>query len=585
MLSSEEQKLINKYYLQLENISKVNEYIPLTDFNWEHSSLELKQMLSVEHNALCKISPDHINKVFSEQKPETGNYLSQRLAATKNNLLKAKYLHFLYCLETNHLHGHQAIDQYQLALAGSLKSDMQSDIHVEFKDILDVIIQLSTTLNYKVNELKTQIHHYLNAKDIYPRLKTWIIMSIIGSKLYKLTELEYIPALCQGLAAQETEHRFIEINLELGLQVATKLQTGDKQRTLNELLGDNEYKQIKPIENNVENIIVPHQNNSTYIKIIQYYKHAKKLEKQKQAIAAYNANKKHCRFLKISAQVEVKNHEERNKAIQQLFYGIVSSPGKFIFAELISGANLLFIPHQLLDDYREKSLQNKEEEKESTDFFNTMVSDLNNNSQHVDKLEHLLFNMYSECVSQTIAFTTDIILTSILNRKLSYAKAEKFLLVSTYFGQEMTITRNGEDCSYNWMQMIDIGLRDFFKQCQLLMARKRPDWRCTIDFLSLKFEGILRDMVGLTDGVISKVDKNGNTTDLLLDDLLRSSAIETIFTKDDINLFQYVFTSKGYNIRNNVAHSFYKPHDYTINKAILVFLSVMRLAKYRPVEP
>ena len=44
-------------------------------------------------------------------------------------------------------------------------------------------------------------------------------------------------------------------------------------------------------------------------------------------------------------------------------------------------------------------------------------------------------------------------------------------------------------------------------------------------------------------------------------------------------LFKQTFTNDGYNIRNNVAHGMYIPQEYTSTKALLVFVSILRLAK------
>jgi hypothetical protein len=290
----------------------------------------------------------------------------------------------------------------------------------------------------------------------------------------------------------------------------------------------------------------------------------------------YNSNKKLCKFLKITSTFKNTNAAELQEVLEEVFFAIIGSSTRLILAELITGNNLFFIPHQLLDKYKAK----EEGTPETPVLFKSVLHDINNNSKEIDKAEYLAFTAYSVCLSRTITFSTDIIMTSLLKNKLSYNKVQKILSTGSFFGQELIITRNGEDSAYTWFSMIDIGLRDFFKQFNLLLKDQNPDWRFSIDFLSLKFEGILRDIVGLVDGVITKVDNKGNTSDMLLDDLLRSDAIEKVFNKDDINLFQYIFTSKGYNIRNNVAHSFFKPHDYTINKAVLVFLCILRLAKF-----
>ena len=182
-----------------------------------------------------------------------------------------------------------------------------------------------------------------------------------------------------------------------------------------------------------------------------------------------------------------------------------------------------------------------------------------------------------------IRFIIDVIRSSIESKKLSNSKLSNFLNKHTFFGQELKVSRADEvDISYTPFEQIDFALKSFFQQCNNLKLGKRQDWRIPIDILSLKFEGILRDIIGLACGVITKVDNKGNTSELLLDDLLRCDFFSTVFDEDDKNLFLFTFTNKGFNIRNNVAHSFYKPQDYTIYKAVLVLISILRLAKFDP---
>ena len=104
-----------------------------------------------------------------------------------------------------------------------------------------------------------------------------------------------------------------------------------------------------------------------------------------------------------------------------------------------------------------------------------------------------------------------------------------------------------------------------------------------VDVLSIRFEGILRDMVGDYGGRITKVRDNG-TSQALLDDLLREPCLQDMFRVEDIEFFEYVFTAKGHNIRNDVAHAFYIPQDYGIIQATLVFLCILRLTMFSPKE-
>lgn len=103
-----------------------------------------------------------------------------------------------------------------------------------------------------------------------------------------------------------------------------------------------------------------------------------------------------------------------------------------------------------------------------------------------------------------------------------------------------------------------------------------------MDILSIRFEGILRDMVGDYGGCVTKVGRDNSISQALLDDLLREPCLLKIFKKEDIEFFEYVFTAKGCNIRNNVAHAFYLPKDYGIIEATLVFLCILRLTMFKP---
>ena len=103
-----------------------------------------------------------------------------------------------------------------------------------------------------------------------------------------------------------------------------------------------------------------------------------------------------------------------------------------------------------------------------------------------------------------------------------------------------------------------------------------------MDILSIRFEGILRDMVGDYGGCVTKVGQDSSISQALLDDLLREPCLLQIFKKEDIEFFEYVFTAKGCNIRNNVAHAFYLPVDYGTTEATLVFLCILRLTMFRP---
>ncbi|WP_419801597.1 DUF4209 domain-containing protein [Mucilaginibacter sp.] len=572
----EEQDILNNLYLKLEKIEECFALIQPDNFDWNTASDELRLMLSIEYNSLSKLKVDHTQEIFTYRKTIVEEYLNERINETQNHLLKAKYNHFLYCLTTHNKFGNQAIEEYQKNLELYLGNPNQEDVSLNFQEALDIIIHLTKSTNHKKEEFKKQIHNYLKDHQICNRIKTYIISSILKSDLFKGTiiELDYISKLCIDLAKNEIKHRFVEMNLQLGLDIAKKLQQNSEiQKAINELLGDNEYKNIRQYDGKPESIIIPHQNRKTYKNIIQYYKNATNIVKHDKAVLEYNENKKNCKLLKFSAKIG--NSDEKKRIYEELFFSIINSSTKNILYQLILGNNLMFIPDEYLEKYAEENKNNF-----MYQYFKLNRIDINNNEKDVEIKEHLKFEAYSLYLSNTLYFYYDVIMTSFECKKLSYNKVAKELSINLFFGQELIITRNDQNLSYTWFSMLDIGLKSFFEQLKLVLRNKQPDWRFSIDFLSLKFEGVLRDIVDLTGGIITKTDKNGNTTELILEDLLRSDSLKEVFNKDDLNLFQHTLTNKGYNIRNNVAHSFYIPQDYTWCKAVLVFLCVLRLAKY-----
>lgn len=575
MLSSSEYKILTAYQQALENINECTSTLLPENFDHDNSSEELRLKISLEFNAFSFFKKKHILEVFGNNKRELGEYLNERIGITNNNLLKAKYCHLLYFFTNNNKNINQAIDAYMMVLEDWLKDHGDQTRHIKFQDILNIVIELSKKSKYQIEELKAQIFNYLNTSELYDRMKTWIIDCVIKSKLFKISEFAEVTNLCLAIASRETEHRFIEINLLLALNLATKSQNNKLIEEINELLGDNEFKEIKDYDGKPESLVIPHQNNHTYIKIIQYYKKAKNKSKLDLAILAYSSNKKQCKFIKITGS-SVINEKLTEEQIKKAVISLSNQQPKSIICNLIWGDILPLCPNDVLDAYVD---QNKN--SVMLELMKPAYHDINNNQKEVSATDYLRFNKYAETVPFTTSFVLDVILNAFHNKKLSYVKCARILSSDLFFGVPLTITRDDENLHYTWFEMIDVGLKSFFEQCKLILRNRKTDWIITLDNLSLKFEGILRDIIGLVGGVITKVDKEGNSSDLLLDDLLRSEAIEKIFTKNDINLFQFTLTNKGYNIRNNVAHSFYKPQDYSMQKAILVLLCILRLAKFR----
>jgi hypothetical protein len=564
---------INELYDQLET-KKDFEPINLSNFKFDvQSDIDASRM---EFCAFLVI--DAIRNIAADQSYQNKliSHYKMRLKQTKNSYLLARYSHLLYILTHEKEQCEFAISKYKEIILVLSKKD--SKAYVCYK-VFNLAFQFISTQRNLINkELKPFLLDLIRAGN--NDLKYWLIRVVEEhKKLYNAQECEFIPLLCKELALEAKEYTKCQSSAFMGLYFAKKNPNKFKLliREFYEILGDNETKNIKKIDDQVTNIAIPHQNQHTYKSMMDYYKKGCCQEKYTEAVRLYNENKQHLQFIHIPIKQEI--GPELSKMIEERYKQINELDTSSYLWYLIFGDSLMFLPN-------EKLMQLV---KDSSNFYyktmmRTVKIDLNGNAIPVDEKDEESWEKF-RIMDMNLNFWIRIFCSSILNsikdNKISYTKTRTFLVRHTYFGSDLNIKRSDVEIVYNWFEQIDYVFQHFFKQMKLFIQGKEPEWRLIIDTLPAKFEGILRDMIGIHGGSITKLNKNGRTEDLLLEDLLRDKSFLEIFNEDDKNLFEYVFTNKGLNIRNYVAHGFYKPKDYTIDKAILVFLCIMRLAKFR----
>lgn len=186
-MTSYEQNILDIFYSQLEKIAEFTPLIQPTISNWDKASFEFRLKICIEMNALSALKQDHILETFNDTKDCVIEYLIMRLQKTQNNLLKGKYNHFLYLITRNNQYGNQSIDEYQQTLASFMDIDPNGYVNLNFQIILDNILLLTKSTQYKAEELKEQIHSYLKDSVVHYRIKTKIIESISNTNIFKNT--------------------------------------------------------------------------------------------------------------------------------------------------------------------------------------------------------------------------------------------------------------------------------------------------------------------------------------------------------------------------------------------------------------
>ena len=362
----------------------------------------------------------------------------------------------------------------------------------------------------------------------------------------------------------------------LGLFYASKLQ--DKAKPyLNffyESLGDLEMAQLVDPATEPNNIAIPLMNENHLEKAMQFYQKAGLSEKRNKTEQKFRKNKKN--VVIPSFKVKRKTNKLVVKYFGDLATELLEGTLSWLLANLSMPVRFLFPSYEQIC----KLIPQGKSTAEDLGFVNR-VMDINGNNWDACK-DFDLYQKYDIWLMNVVRnYIIPIILDSVKTKQLTYSKFKKWFLRDTCFGIPIEYARSNQVVVASWFSQIDYGIEALIKQYKLFLEGKSTDWRLPIDVLSIRFEGILRDMVGDYGGRITKVRNNG-TSQALLDDLLREPCLQEMFGIEDIEFFEYVFTAKGHNIRNNIAHAFYIPQDHGIIKATLVFLAILRLTMFRP---
>ena len=157
-------------------------------------------------------------------------------------------------------------------------------------------------------------------------------------------------------------------------------------------------------------------------------------------------------------------------------------------------------------------------------------------------------------------------------------------LAKTWYGANIKKTLSGgEKYEYNWLQYIAPSIESFFTKFEKFIQGDKSFnlYIQEIDSLSLKIEGIIRDLISLADVEHFHAfyfDKNKNFSWRNVNQYLKDPNIFNIIPENEVYFFKYLLTEHK-NLRNRVAHSLMFLGEYDIYNMIMVLIAVLRLSK------
>ncbi len=510
----------------------------------------------------------HIDRSFA------GAYFEERANVTNNKLLKYRYNYFAYLLSINdNRFAKHSIDALIEVIESLLPKD-KDDYPQYAKDAIEIFMSLSKRIKYRIDDATRLIWNIL-LSDYGYRTKLVCVRVAKERAFFPTTDAEKIVCLCKELFPI-TKDGWRENCCMLGLFYASKLQDKAKPYLsfFYESLGDLEMVQLVDPATEPKNIAIPIMNENHLEKAMEFYQKAGLSEKRNKAEQKFRENKKN--VVIPSFKVKRKTDKRVVKYFGDLATELLEGKLSRLLANLSMPVRFLFPSYEQICKLMPKSKSTAED----LGFVNKIM-DINGNSRDAgeDFDMHQKYDIWLMNIVKN--YIIPIILDSVKTKQLTNSKLKNWFLRNTCFGIPIEYARLNQVVVASWFSQIDYGIEALIKQYNRFVKGKPTDWRLPIDILSIRFEGILRDMVGDYGGRITKVRDNG-TSHALLDDLLREPCLQEMFRVEDIEFFEYVFTDKGHNIRNYVAHAFYIPQDYGITQATLVFLSILRLTLFRP---
>lgn len=498
-------------------------------------------------------------------------YYIDRLGHTNNNFLLARYSHLLYLFTHKENWCDISIKKYKEIITDLSQNP---ETAYECKQTLELVFDFWSSQRSKITlEIKPLITELI--KEGNDLLKISIIQFVEkqqsqNHKLYRASESGFIVPLCKELAIRIDDYHKRKNVATAGIYFALKNKKEFKDiiDELYVILGDNEEQNIHNCEGQEENLAIAPQNQHTLETMIEYYKRGHCKEKEESAIKRYRENCKNIKYIPIT--VPRQHDPNLTKKMERYFQEKSKLSSNDYLVYLIMGDQLVFPPNEYLEKQPETEYLYKKMTKQ-------VIADINGNVRPAGK-DWDKFMMYQLCVNNGIEGLISTIIEAHKQKRISYAKTKRFLQEQTVLGISLYANRINSKITYTWFEQIDFAIKDFFKQLGKLQLGKTPDWRLVIDVLPSKFEGILRDMISLSGGVTTK-KKDETTEEITLEALFDTPTFLELFDIDDKNLFEFVFTKKELNIRNYVAHGMYIPQDYSMVKAVLVFLCILRLAK------
>lgn len=556
---------IEKRFQNLHNQYKQNKYKDIS--RWEMFVWGFRISSGKVLPIFSQTSKD--GKVISEypclkdMDENTLSYFKNRTLSVKSDFLKSRYNHILWESKSKHkIYAVNAIDSY-IKLISKISTEIQNH---QLSDLCKSLLKLSHNSRYKildtVNCLKFLIENDV-LEDFYKLelgcfyLENYTnealdILKLVFKDCSKNLEnmsidLVYYPEICNDL-----------------IKIGKKLKK--------------DYRWI--YQKKADYYLNIAENEDSWIKQDHYFN----------AIQIYLEMGAKEKTDELYVLIENSKEEIRMGAVKKEFDGIeIQSIFKHLHEKTEKLTNLesekIYEYLALSDSFLPKAKVFHKKPKESFfDILNTTSFDINSNFSKSDN-RNSISEYWLHLSNFTIRELSWIFQKGIIKGSMTYETLILYLYNKSWIGKTYTINDyDGKPQEYCWLHLIAPAFFDFFSLSDSLLKRKEyanTGYVLCIDSLTLKIEGLIRHFAKLIQcpTIIINKKKNG-TRERYIEEIISHEKFKKYFSEEDLILITYVMTSKGMNVRNNIAHSFYKYENYSPSIMFLLITVILRLSKF-----
>jgi hypothetical protein len=518
------------------------------------------------------------------------SYLVERLEASENPILKARYSQILWCSPKKHAdYAKTAIENYLLAIKNYEEIDVaypQNHYGLKVLECFKNAYYLSSIVNCKFDEIKSEFYRLISSfnreSSSSPAIRTQLIkLALEDKKIFAKDNLASFDIVFEDVAGIWTARD----NIRAAIDVYELAERWEMKNS-----GKNTGIWRRKIADSFESMMQSQLQNGNIavaldfcIEAILSYKMIKVDEKVKELELIYQQNKDKVEFNEITQEIDLREHVQLCKDFaksllqhnsSEQIVGFLSSDGDFllpkmhVITERVKELNETSLAHQLFP------ITTTDQQSNPAQMFTT----------DDQRFNHCVLEQYRiELEINKRILIQEVIFSAIQEGKLKTKDIIDFLKMNSWAGKTYNKKIGTRQITYNWIAVLAPAIDDYISQLNLYFDNNEyvPNFVLCIDSLTLKIEGLLRDFFSLQNISTSSFKQGGIVREKDLNELFADPKMTQFFSDDEIKFMRFLLIEQmGYNLRHRVAHSFMVSQEYGINYMNYLIITVLRICQF-----